>query len=153
MTAFKRALSLLIGCCALIIIASCISTTPPAVILPLIVGKAPLPTAVINVPYSVTLTAAGGVQPYSWAMASGTLPPGLSISTAGVISGTPTALGTTAFKVQVTDSQTPTAAVDVASKSITVNQPIAISTSTLTTGSVGVPVSYTHLTLPTIYSV
>jgi hypothetical protein len=109
--------------------------------LPLVIAKAPLPAAVINVPYSATLTAGGGVQPYTWAIASGTLPPGLSISSSGVINGTPTALGNTTFKIQVTDSQTPTAAVDVATKSITVNQPIAISTQTLTDGSVGVPYS------------
>jgi len=138
MTAFKRALSLLISCCALFLALSCMSSKPPVVVLPLVAGKAPLPAAVINVPYSVTLTATGGVPPYTWAMASGTLPPGLSISTAGVISGTPTALGTTSFKVQVTDSQTPTAALDVATKSITVNKPITITTSTLTSGSVGV---------------
>jgi hypothetical protein len=141
MIAIKRALSLLIGCCALISASSCISSKAPPVILPLVIAKAPLPAAVINVPYSATLTAGGGVQPYTWAIASGTLPPGLSISSSGVINGTPTALGNTTFKIQVTDSQTPTAAVDVATKSITVNQPIAISTQTLTDGSVGVPYS------------
>ena len=64
-----------------------------------------------------------------------------SISAGGVISGTPTAVGTTNFKVQVTDSQTPTAAVDIASESITVNSLLSITTSSLTSGSVNVPYS------------
>jgi hypothetical protein len=108
-------------------------------VLPLVIGPAALPAAVINTPYSATFTSVGGVGPFTWALASGTLPPGLTISASGVISGTPTVLGTTTFKVQVTDSQTPTAAVDVASKSVTVNSPLAITTSSLTGGSVNVP--------------
>ncbi|HEY4901826.1 MAG TPA: putative Ig domain-containing protein [Terriglobales bacterium] len=141
MTALKRALSLVI--CVLIcgFALSCATARPPTPVLPLVIAKAALPTAVINVPYSATLTSTGGVGPFTWAMASGTLPPGLSISTAGVISGTPTVLGTTNFKVQVTDSQTPTAAVDIASESITVNSPLAVSTTSLTAGSINVPYS------------
>ena len=144
MTASKNALTLL--CCITLLLCttalSCGYGKPPTSVGPLVISSAALPVAVINVPYSATLTATGGVQPYTWAMASGTLPAGLTLSTSGangVISGTPTALGATTFKVQVTDSQTPTAAVDTATKSITVNQPLAITTTSLTSGSVGVP--------------
>jgi hypothetical protein len=143
MTALKRALSLCFACILLVFALSCASGSPPLPVKPLLISPAALPAAVINVPYSATLTAAGGVPPYTWALASGTLPAGLSISTGGVISGTPTALGSTTFKVQVTDVQTPKAAVDTASKAITVNNPIAISTSSLTSGSIGVPYSAT----------
>lgn len=141
MTALKRILSLLI--CSLLFgfVLSCGTGKPPAIVLPLVINPAALPTAVINVPYTVTLTSTGGVGPFTWALASGTLPPGLSISTAGAISGTPTTVGSTTIKVQVTDSQTPIAAVDTATKTITVNQPLAISTSTLTSGSIGVAYS------------
>jgi hypothetical protein len=77
-----------------------------------------------------------------WALASGTLPAGLSISAGGTISGTPTTLGNVAFKVQVTDSQTPKQAVATSSESISVNTPLAVSTtSPLTAGTVGVPYS------------
>lgn len=141
MTALKRALALLICCLLIGCILSCSSGAPPKVTLPLVISSAPLPTAVINVPYTATLTATGGVQPYTWSLASGTLPAGLSISTSGVISGTPTATGSTTVKIQVTDSQTPTAALATASKTITVNQPLAISTTSLTSGSVGVAYS------------
>ncbi len=141
MTALKRTLSLCTGSLVLVFALSCATGHPPTPVLPLVIDTAALPAAVINVPYSATLTSTGGVGPFTWAMASGTLPPGLSISASGVISGTPTTLGATTFKVQVTDSQTPTAAVDIATKSITVNQPLAVSTSSLTSGSVGVSYS------------
>ncbi|HSS63072.1 MAG TPA: putative Ig domain-containing protein [Gammaproteobacteria bacterium] len=54
---------------------------------------------------SEALQASGGVGPYVWSLSAGALPPGLSLSTAGVISGTPTTQGAYAFTVQVTDGQ------------------------------------------------
>ncbi|MCE9667137.1 putative Ig domain-containing protein [Myxococcus stipitatus] len=54
--------------------------------------------------YSVTLTATGGVAPYSWTVASGTLPQGLDLSTNGVLSGAPTAPGTATFTLRVQDA-------------------------------------------------
>jgi hypothetical protein len=55
------------------------------------------------------MMAVGGTQPYAWS-ATG-LPSGLSISSAGVISGTMSAAGTVSFVVKVTDSATPPATV------------------------------------------
>ncbi|QTR51580.1 cellulase family glycosylhydrolase [Candidatus Thiothrix anitrata] len=55
--------------------------------------------------YSATLTANNGTDPYSWSVDSGSLPVGLSLSTVGVISGTPSTSGTASFSVQVTDSK------------------------------------------------
>lgn len=140
-TASNRALSLVIGSLICGFALSCASGRPPTPVGPLVINPAALPTAVINVPYSATLTAVGGQQPFTWALASGALPPGLGISTSGVISGTPTTLGTTNFKVSVTDSQTPTAAVDIVGESITVNATLSITTSSLAAGSVNVPYS------------
>jgi hypothetical protein len=54
--------------------------------------------------YSQTLAAAGGTPPYTWA-ATGALPAGLTLSPAGVLSGTPTQLGTFPITIQVTDSE------------------------------------------------
>jgi len=55
---------------------------------------------------SSTMSASGGLTPYSWTLAGGSnLPPGLSLSSAGVISGTPTGPGTFAFTVNVTDGR------------------------------------------------
>lgn len=139
MTALKRVLTLVFCSILFAFILACSYGRPPIPPVPLLIDPTPLPTAVINVPYSVTLRAAGGTPPYTWAMASGTLPTGLSISAGGVISGTPTTLGSTTFKIQVTDVQTPIQAVDTATKTITVNQPLSITTTSLTSGTIGVP--------------
>lgn len=55
--------------------------------------------------YSATLAVSSGTAPYSWSLNSGSLPAGLSLSAAGVISGTPTTAGTTSFSVKVTDGK------------------------------------------------
>lgn len=66
----------------------------------------PLPQGTLNVPYSFTLTAKGGVPPYTYSIATGVLPTGLSLNAAtGVISGTPTvAVTLDAVSFTVTDS-------------------------------------------------
>jgi hypothetical protein len=61
-----------------------------------------------NTAYSATLTATGGVLPYTWSISSGTLPTGLTLNpTTGVISGTPTTQQINNVVFQVTDSATP----------------------------------------------
>ena len=72
-----------------------------------VVTTTTLPNATTGTAYSQTLTAFGGTAPYSWSVTSGSLPAGLALSTAGVISGTPSSVGTSTFTVQVTDSATP----------------------------------------------
>jgi virginiamycin B lyase len=58
--------------------------------------------------YAAKLTAHGGISPYTWSIAGGSLPPGLNLdSLTGVIGGTPTAAGMFTFQVQVTDSSVP----------------------------------------------
>ncbi len=66
-----------------------------------------LPTGILGVPYSTTLQAAGGKAPYSWSVVAGALPPNLTLSTGGVVSGTPAAVGSTTLTVQVQDSSNP----------------------------------------------
>jgi large repetitive protein len=58
-------------------------------------------------PYGVNFFADGGVQPLVWSIASGQVPPGLSLcaSPPASLDGTPTTAGTFAFAVRVTDSQ------------------------------------------------
>jgi hypothetical protein len=85
-----------------------------------IVTTSPLPAGTVNSPYSATLAATGGTSPSTWALATGTLPPGLTLSSAGVISGTPTAPVTSTFTVRVTDSTTPTAQTATGAFAITV---------------------------------
>jgi hypothetical protein len=53
--------------------------------------------------FSQEFTVAFGTPPLSWAIVNGTLPPSVTISSAGVLSGTPTDLGEFTFTVQVMD--------------------------------------------------
>lgn len=71
------------------------------------ISPASLPKATINKNYSVQLSAAGGRAPYRWKLRSGTLPRGLSLSAAGVISGKPARAGTSKFTIEATDSSHP----------------------------------------------
>jgi WD40 repeat protein len=74
-----------------------------------ITTASPLPNGTLNVAYTTTLTASGGTSPYTWSI-TGSLPAGLSLNTStGVISGTPTAAGTSSFTARVTDTATPAA--------------------------------------------
>lgn len=63
-----------------------------------------LPRGVVNHTYRQTLNATGGAPPYRWTLTGGTLPPGIGVSAAGVIEGTPTAAGFFSFMLMVTDS-------------------------------------------------
>jgi hypothetical protein len=68
-----------------------------------------LQNATVNSSYSATLNGTGGVAPYTWAVTSGSLPAGLSLSSGGVISGTPTTAGSASFTVTLTDTEGNTA--------------------------------------------
>ena len=76
---------------------------------PITVNPATLPALSAGTPFSQTLTSTGGLAPYTYALQSGTLPLGLTLSSAGVISGTPTQRGGYGFTVRSTDATTPTA--------------------------------------------
>lgn len=60
-------------------------------------------TFYVSEPVKVTLTAEGGLAPYQFAVASGTMPAGLTLSDKGELSGTPTTEGTSNLTVRVTD--------------------------------------------------
>ena len=62
----------------------------------------------VGAPYGAVLSATGGVRPYTWAIISGTLPPGPSL-VGDAFFGTPTAAGTYGFTARVTDSRGATA--------------------------------------------
>lgn len=68
----------------------------------LVITTASLAAAQVGVAYNDQLAASGGVAPYTWS-ATG-LPSGLTCSAAGLISGTPSAVGTDSVVVTVTDS-------------------------------------------------
>jgi subtilisin family serine protease len=103
-----------------------------------------VPNGTVNTPYSTTVTASGGVIPYSWSITSGSLPAGLSLAAgSGAVSGTPTGAGTSTFTLQVTDTNGMTG-----SKAFTITVSSgagapAITTSTLPNGTVNTPYSTT----------
>ena len=85
---------------------------------PLTIQTLSLPQGTVGAAYpSTTLQATGGVSPYTWFVDSGSFPNGLTLSTAGVLSGTPTAAVTFNFDVTVQDS---TQAVGTSRESIAV---------------------------------
>ncbi len=78
------------------------------VALPLAIATTGLPAASLGGSYTASLQAAGGIPPLTWSIVSGSLPPGLTLtSSTGQISGTPAAIGAFQFSVRVTDSASP----------------------------------------------
>ena len=96
-----------------------------------------LPDGTNGVFYSQTLAASGGQPPYTWSLSPGftNLPGGLTLTTNGVLSGTPTAVGSFGFSVRVTDSQNSTA--DQVVSIYFAPAPLAILTTTLPNGTNG----------------
>jgi hypothetical protein len=94
----------------------------------------PLPNGVFDKAYSMQLSASGGGNPssYVYSITSGNLPPGLTLTPGGLISGTPTQAGAYSFVAKVTDSYNITASrnlsltVDKADLTISWNYPADI---------------------------
>lgn len=63
-----------------------------------------LPTAVKGTPFTHNLTAIGGQSDYTWQISAGALPAGITLSSTGILAGTPLNAGNAAFTVRVTDS-------------------------------------------------
>ena len=80
-----------------------ISISISATQIPTITMDAASLTAITGVKYSYVLTASGGIRPYKW-VALGAMPPGLTLSSAGVVSGIPTTAGEYPVAVKVSDS-------------------------------------------------
>jgi Putative Ig domain len=100
-----------------------------------------LPAGTVGISYSQTVTATGGITPYTWSITSGSgsLPAGLSLDpSTGAISGTPTAAGTSTFSVTATDSTPPTPQTATQALSIAVNPAtLSITTTSLPSGRKG----------------
>jgi hypothetical protein len=98
----------------------------------------------VGVPYSATLTATG-TTPISWSIVYGALPSGMTLSSAGVISGTPTATGTSIIDVTATNAAGSSAAKRLYFTVLT-EPPVLIpkiTTRSLPSGTVGMPYSAT----------
>ncbi len=79
-----------------------ITAAPPVVTPPLAITTASLPDGAIGVVYRQTLEATGGRAPYTWRLAVGSLPPGVSLA-GNIIQGTPTLVGSSGFRLEVRD--------------------------------------------------
>ncbi|GIJ75635.1 Putative Ig domain-containing protein [Micromonospora phaseoli] len=77
-----------------------IAVTPaPNIVIPVV------PLGEVGAPYSLRPVVVGGVAPYTWSVAGGVLPPGLTLNpNTGEISGRPTTVGTFGIDLRVTDS-------------------------------------------------
>jgi hypothetical protein len=83
-------------------------TVSPSTVSKLTITTTSLGAATVGDVYSVLVSASGGALPYRWNIASGSLPPGLSLGgSTGAISGTATTAGQFNINVQVADTSTP----------------------------------------------
>ncbi|MNW94848.1 IPT/TIG domain protein [compost metagenome] len=106
------------------------------------VSPGSLTAPVIGTPYSQAMSASGGAAPYNYALDSGTLPLGITVSSSGVISGTVKATGSFAFGIKVTDATAGTPQVVIKNYSVTVAIPIlSITPTVLTAGGLATPYS------------
>lgn len=143
MKGLKPFLSLTAGFLAFITMVGCAGSVPRNGPPALNIAQFTLANGVIGLSYRQLLVVSGGVPPYTWTISAGALPPGLSVTTDGIISGTPTTLGKFSFTAKVVDSETPTQAVNTLSTSITINPVLTFVSSPLPVGLVGGPYSTT----------
>src|SRR5262249_563638 len=87
-------------------------TPPPGSCPGVFYATAILDQANLGSPYSAQFNAVGSTGPYTFAVVGGALPPGISLSNTGAVSGTPTAAGSYTFSVQPTASSGCTGAVN-----------------------------------------
>ncbi len=114
---------------------------PPPAPPPLSVSTTSLPDGNLNQSYSATLQASGGTGTRTWSLASGSgpLPDDLTLSSSGVISGTPTVDASFSFTVQVADSGSPQ---QVATRALSILvSGLRITITSLPSGQVGVAYS------------
>ena len=135
------------------VIATSVAQTSQSASATVMAGPAPsvlttnLPAATPGQPYAASLQGAGGAAPLNWSIASGTLPTGLLMNSAGQFYGTPTSTSitntTSTFTVKVTDtSGAPAGPVSAQqSLSITVIGVLTVTTAALPNGRVGIAYS------------
>lgn len=100
-----------------------------------------IPNATVGVAYSQTFTASGGNGSYSYSITAGALPAGMSLSSSGVLSGTPTAGGSFGFTITATDGNN---FAGVLAHTLNVNGPtITVSPATISGLQVGLALSQT----------
>ncbi|HTV72556.1 MAG TPA: fibronectin type III domain-containing protein [Candidatus Acidoferrales bacterium] len=102
-----------------------------------------LPAATVNTAYSQTITASGGTAPYTYTLSAGALPNGMSLSSSGTLSGTPTVAGSYDFTVKTTDSTSATATRTYSTFTVNATVPSAPTIGTATAGNGQATVTFT----------
>ncbi|HUQ91995.1 MAG TPA: putative Ig domain-containing protein [Bryobacteraceae bacterium] len=105
---------------------------------PVITTTSPLPSGTADQSYSpLTFAVAGGTAPYAWSLPGGSIPPGMTLSSNGTLSGTPTTAGTYSFTIRVVDCQSNNCSPRAATKSftITIGPPLTIITPSIPNGA------------------
>ena len=102
-----------LGLCALLVLGCASSTPPPPPPASLTITTSSFPVATVGEVYADQLAASGGVAPYTWQVAAGTLPTGVTLSASGVLAGIPTNSGSFSVTIQVVDSAAATAKLQI----------------------------------------
>ena len=109
---------------------------------PLQITTASLIPAARGLSYSQQLTSANGTAPISWSLASGSLAPGITLSSSGMLTGTATTDGTFSFSVKATDAATPPQVVTAAEQIQVVDPVRIVSSPTLPAACVNQPYTF-----------
>ncbi|GAC1700172.1 MAG: hypothetical protein NVS9B4_01060 [Candidatus Acidiferrum sp.] len=112
---------------------------------PLSIVTATIPNGVVGTAYSQTFVSTGGTPTFAWTNTGPSLPAGLTLTAAGLLSGTPTtAAATITLQITVTDSSSPALSfVRAIPISIEASVPVSITTPTLPNGTALTPYTQT----------
>jgi hypothetical protein len=101
--------------------AAALPSTPDVELLsPLAITTTSLPNGTLGSGYTTSLSATGGTSPYTFRVSAGSLPAGLTLSAAGVITGIPSVQGSSSFTVEAIDDTSPTSMTATAALSISI---------------------------------
>ena len=107
-------------------------TGPTNVTAQLILSQQTPNTGQVGVPYSYQFVTTGGATPISYTAPANSLPPGLTLTSGGLLSGTPTLYGNYSVTVTATNSGSPAAATSATYQIFIAPAPLLITTTSLT---------------------
>ena len=115
--------------------------SPAGEIIPLKIVTTQLASGMVGHHYSFQMQSSGGGPPYTWSLALGHLPPGVSLNaTTGVMAGMPIQAGKYSFTIEVSDSTFNQTLTAIQSLNLIVTPPpLTIVSPTLPDGRVGAP--------------
>ena len=107
----------------------------------LVIATTTLPRAVKAVAFTHSLIGTGSSAPFTWAVTAGTLPAGITLSSGGVFSGTPTTPGSSIITVRLTDSS-----------GFAVTKELMLTVSATFLAPIVQPISFTPITIGTAFN-